>query len=277
MKILFKAILLLSIVWSASSGWAGVPQPAVVIYGIVRDAYGCPYGDHADVLAYQDDRDCARSGVTRLLPGAANYRLNVEIDSGGSLYAAYAVHVGDALNLRVNAGGSDLTPIAHDAITVPFAGSRTRLDLITGTDSDADGLPDEWEQQLIDQSGGLLITLLDVDPKADFDGDGMSNQEEFQAGTFAFLPTDVLAVQNMAFSEDGGRILLRFLTSPSRTYHLFAVTELDDASTWHPVAFAFDAQSDCVYQSVMGDGAYQTFYVERVPEECAMFFRLGVE
>lgn len=50
----------------------------------------------------------------------------------------------------------------------------------TVTDSDFDGLDDLWEQQIIDfDPGDAIVTLLDVDPFGDFDGDGASNMDEF--------------------------------------------------------------------------------------------------
>ena len=56
------------------------------------------------------------------------------------------------------------------------------------TDSDGDGLPDWWEQQIIDYSQSDTITgFEDVLPEDDFDGDHFSNLKEYQKGTD---PTD---------------------------------------------------------------------------------------
>ena len=51
-------------------------------------------------------------------------------------------------------------------------------------DSDLDGLPDAWEQQIVDADPGDSIQdVTDVLPGDDFDGDGLSNQEEFNNST----------------------------------------------------------------------------------------------
>ena len=53
-------------------------------------------------------------------------------------------------------------------------------------DLDADGLPDDWEQQLIDADpADAFENLSDINPGDDFDGDGTSNLDEFFAGSDA--------------------------------------------------------------------------------------------
>ncbi|MFC1839596.1 transglutaminase family protein [Thermodesulfobacteriota bacterium] len=55
-------------------------------------------------------------------------------------------------------------------------------------DIDDDGLPDSWEQQIIDHSESDEFTSIqDVEPDHDFDGDGYTNLEEYEAETD---PTD---------------------------------------------------------------------------------------
>jgi len=52
------------------------------------------------------------------------------------------------------------------------------------TDDDSDGLPDSWEQQIVDADPGDDInSIWDVLPGDDFDGDGQSNEDEYPAGT----------------------------------------------------------------------------------------------
>ena len=63
--------------------------------------------------------------------------------------------------------------------------SRTRSHGFTGTlDTDADGLLDSWEQQIIDANSGDAITGLEhVVPVEDYDLDSISNYAEFAQGT----------------------------------------------------------------------------------------------
>ena len=54
------------------------------------------------------------------------------------------------------------------------------LTLGTVTDTDGDGLADEWEQELIDADpNDALEILADVNPDDDLDGDGLTNLQEF--------------------------------------------------------------------------------------------------
>ena len=57
------------------------------------------------------------------------------------------------------------------------------------TDTDGDGLPDGWEQQIIDADPGDGIeTFADVLPGDDFDGDGVTNADEFANGISPINP-----------------------------------------------------------------------------------------
>jgi hypothetical protein len=52
------------------------------------------------------------------------------------------------------------------------------------SDEDGDGLPDSWEQQIVDADPDDPInSVWDVAPGDDFDGDGVSNQDEFLYGS----------------------------------------------------------------------------------------------
>ena len=65
------------------------------------------------------------------------------------------------------------------------------LDVIDSAtqDGDGDGLPDAWEQQIIDANSTDGITsIADVLPGDDFDGDGLSNQQELANGTVPVNP-----------------------------------------------------------------------------------------
>src|SRR4029434_45759 len=120
-----------------------------------------------------------------------NYRLEVPMDSGTApdLYQPTALRPFFQYRLKVVIGQTVYLPIEMGG---HFAQSgqpsqKTRIDLTLGVDSDGDGLPDAWEQALIAIYGG---TLDSVWPQDDADGDGISNLDEYLAGTYAFDPSD---------------------------------------------------------------------------------------
>ena len=56
-------------------------------------------------------------------------------------------------------------------------------------DIDLDGLHDDWEKQIVDANpGDTILYVEDVVPGDDFDGDGLTNQEEFENFT---VPVDI--------------------------------------------------------------------------------------
>lgn len=62
-------------------------------------------------------------------------------------------------------------------------------------DTDNDLMPDEWEQQIIDASGGALPNTAAVNPTADFDGDGHDNYSEYIAGMSPTNSASLFAIQ----------------------------------------------------------------------------------
>jgi len=61
----------------------------------------------------------------------------------------------------------------------------------SGLDPDADGLPDDWENNYAPGSAGLGVS-----PDADYDHDGLTDLQEFQTGTDPANPNDRLSLTN---------------------------------------------------------------------------------
>jgi hypothetical protein len=270
MKPLITAALLAGTMLAAQ---AGTPLPAQIVYGRVRDAYGFPYLDSGRIVVRKGAVECARFNFGAILSDGMNFRLALDMDSGGSPYAPYAVQTGDALTIAVEVGGISLPLIPTNRLIAGSAGSAVNLDLCTGTDADGDGLPDEWERLLCEQSGGRLGGIADVKPNDDFDGDGLSNRDEFRAGTLPFLATDVLQVSGFD-CVSASRIKLRFLTSLGQTYRLIATESLAGGS-WVPLRFSVRDGDPVSFRELVGDGSFQTLYIETSAN--TLFLRLAVQ
>ena len=93
----------------------------------------------------------------------------------------------------------------------PFPGVASVGALLTILpDDDGDGLPDEWEE-----ANGLDARDR-ADALLDRDGDGMSNLDEYTAGTDPGDPGSLLMVDKILFERGGVRI--EFLASSNRAY-----------------------------------------------------------
>jgi hypothetical protein len=85
-------------------------------------------------------------------------------------------------------------------------------------DSDADGLPDGWEQHY---TGSTTAMLTDEDA----DGDGMNNLQECLAGTDSADAGSALRL-NALIRESDGSILLRWASTTNRTYDVGKKSDL---------------------------------------------------
>ena len=265
-----KRLIMPVFVLAAFAAMAGTPQPSEIVYGRVRDAFGFPYTDSGRIILSKNGVECARYDFGGILSQGLNYRLTLDMDSGGTPYSPHAVRPGDVLTISVQVGGVVQPLIPTNRLVAGAPGSAVRLDLITGTDANGDGLPDEWEQQLVEQSGGRLQTIQDVKPNDDFDGDGLSNLQEFYAGTFPFLTTDLLKINDFV-RVSPSRIKLRFLTSQNVDYRVVA-TESLSGDSWYPLRFAVGEGDAIAFRDLVGNGDYQTIYIESSSD--MLFMRL---
>ena len=162
------------------------------------------------------------------------------MDSGTSgeanAYIPTALRPFFQFRLKVQIGQTPYLPIEmHGNFSkIGQPGMSTRIDLTLGVDSDGDGLPDAWEQALIDIYGG---TLASIRPQDDTDGDGISNLDEYLAGTYAFDPTDGFVLTLTGVTDVASS--MEFLAIRGRTY---SIQSSPDFKTWTPVSFRIPAE-----------------------------------
>ncbi len=222
LRLLLLLVLLGAAIIPAS---AYPPAPFHRIYGTVRDTRGTPLatGKGTLILSGAGNTEIVRSvSDTNIGPGL-NYALSVPMDSGSSalLYSVSALRPLLPFTIRVVIANVSYVPIEMSGATwnVGDPSATTRLDLTLGIDSDGDGLPDQWEDDLINSdTSGRLHSLADVNPHDDLDGDGQSNLHEYLAGTYALEQSDGLKLEFVALRD--GIAHLRFLAIPNRSYSI---------------------------------------------------------
>ncbi len=128
--------------------------------------------------------------------------------------------------------------ISADGGTVSFqswtpgwvAGDLNRSgDVFAGmVDSDSDGIPDWWMLQYFEHPTGLAGDHSRAED--DSDGDGMTNLEEYLAGTIPTDPTSVFRIQ-VSFVAATNGVVLSWPASASRNYRVQYKSDLRE-SVW---------------------------------------------
>lgn len=222
----------------AGSTLAYPPAPHHTLYGVVRNQFGDPINiSSGDVYLETPSGIQLRSSSASILEPGVNYLLEVPMDSGTAAdpapYMPTALKPFFQYKLKVQIGQVTYLPIemVGNFSQIGQPSLKTRIDLTLGVDSDGDGLPDAWEQALIDIYGG---TLGSIGPNDDTDGDGISNINEYIAGTYAFDPTDGFKLSIL--SANNGHSQLEFLGIRGRTY---TIQESPTMQQWRTVNFRF--------------------------------------
>ena len=126
-------------------------------------------------------------------------------------------------NVTTNDSGNYTVVITNAA--TPLILSHEAL-LTVLADSDGDKAPDTWETQF-----GFLPNDRD-DGATDFDGDGVSNADEFRSGTDPRSDTSYLRVEDFSLDGVAPASRISFPAISNRTYSVQFKDMLDSTSVW---------------------------------------------
>lgn len=261
----------------ATAVQAGLPLAPTVTYGLIRNEYGQPILSGADVAIIKNDGSgtvCAHQMIEGLFLPGVNYRLSLELESGAPLRRIQAALVGDPMRIAVTIGGVDQPLTPNPAFPAPSPGVARRIDYATGIDSDGDGIPDAWKALMVLMSDGFFTSIDDIKAHEDPDEDGLTNLQEFLAGTLPFLATDVFQIVDVERDPETRRFKLRFSTTDAlRTYHVLTSTG-DRPENWIPIPSTLTPDGELIYQTYPGNNRVRTVYVDgSLPQG---FFRIAV-
>jgi hypothetical protein len=215
--------------YSANAGWIdarGNTNNGAIIGEFVCSGY--LYG--ADIGWINLGSNAPVNGIQYQNNSAADYGVNH--DGQGNLRGfAYSPNVGwinfesngaPRVNLQTGKLGGFIYSANCGWISLSNAFAVVQTDTIpAGTDSNANGLPDAWER--------IYFGALGVNPLADPDGDGMSNQEEYLAGTNPTNSSSNLKITAFTSSPGGTNVSLTWNTVLSRYYLIQETTDLGSA------------------------------------------------
>ena len=253
------------------------PAPHHTFFGTVRDERGNPVNaDNAEVLFETPNGRFIRSMVTSGIVGQ-NYQLSIPMDAGATrdLYQPTAMRPMMPYRIQVRIGREVFLPIEIRSTdhSIGRAGRKTQLNLTLGEDLDGDGIPDAWEQSLINR--GLADDLASVNPEDDADGDGLSNLLEYMAGSYAFDEESAFELVIKDFKD--GVPVMGFMALPGRSYEVLGSSDFNE---WESVSFRMTSDEEGV---PLREGLYSEGVTEveiEVPaQESAVeyrFFKLHV-
>jgi hypothetical protein len=123
-------------------------------------------------------------------------------------------------------------------------------------DSDGDLIPDDWELQHFPQGA--------CDPERDEDRDGMTNLDEFIAGTDPADPLSVLDLSPVRTGQGGGDLALSWQSVPGRKYQILCCDSLLEA--WRCVGTEIEGTGSVlvIEDDISVADAGQRFYRVRV-------------
>jgi hypothetical protein len=119
------------------------------------------------------------------------------------------------------------------------AGENRTFNLTLVADTDGDGLPDAWE----------TAYPTAVNSAEDTELDGLTNLQEYQAGTDPENNQSHLRVESLALAGGANAVSLRFVAAANKTYTVEA-RDAVDSGTWTRVADAVAVASDRVIELI---------------------------
>ena len=163
-----------------------------------------------------------------------------------------------------------------DPAVVGAPGTVSQVDIVLIEDLDGDGIDDAlydelqaaWSVSAAAADGGTF------DPKADDDGDGMSNLHEALLGTDPFDGTDVLHITSVEADEDA--VALAVELPGGHVYALEESGDLTDAQAWKDAFFLVDESTQprtILVTSAAADRTTCTIYL--FPTSVPTFYRIN--
>lgn len=259
------AFLLLLAVTSPKA-LAGLPLPSITFYGLFLDAYGWPYPESHLVEVHSDGQRILTRNLSSASGKDYNFLVRIPYDSGGELddYTPGVIGFGSPVEVRL------IDPTGRRILSTNFvvqlpAGAVINFNTWSGSDSLGDGLPDELRRWIWAAEGsGLAFVPSRYRAADDSDGDGVSNLDEFRAGTDPANPEDVLAL-SIQPQPSSPAVQLSFFSVPGKTYRLQVGDLRETGIAWSDAPFSRAPGNTPDTINAPGTGHWLSVFVDASP------------
>ncbi|MBR1870502.1 MAG: hypothetical protein IJ802_01600 [Kiritimatiellae bacterium] len=195
---------------------AALALPPFIITGRVVD-YDCAGLESGEVRIRKGSLLLARGAVGAFGEDtAANYSVAVPM---ANINMANAAQEGESLSIEIDTGGA-IYADANLVIAAASPGRTVTLNLKAAVCTNTKGVADQYLRDIRYDLEDMGLAASDYDPDADYDGDGVTNYEEYLAGTDAFDRSDA-GVKILSWREvEGNPDLMEatFLPGRGRAY-----------------------------------------------------------
>lgn len=262
----------LALLFSGSAFADGVPLLALpyTFVGRVLDWQKGALGDDSGIIIRvrnAEGRVLAKCGTFTSSVSPYNYRVTVPV---ANTAAEGCLTVGESVVFELEDTAYRPSKIYRGKVppeksVIAKSGGVCRVDICLFNDKDGDGVPDEYVSAIAGEMYDHDIWAWD--PNADWDGDGVSNADEWRAGTSPFDPADVFALraaETVSAWALKDFFPISFFARGGRTYGVKATETLTDAGSWHYTAFRTEPKGS----------AAETFFVNaasKAGETCTVY------
>lgn len=162
-------------------------------------------------------------------------------------------------------------------LSLPASGSLVSYDLAFATDNNKNGVADEYEEEMENfylPDAGITDPY---DADADYDNDGMSNRDEYYAGTDPLNAKDKLAIINFTPNAANGKTAVEFIVSRG---HSYAIKESENLSeNFEETTFALTTEEGApAYKRLNTTDATATATIYLLPTDATQqFIRVAVD
>jgi hypothetical protein len=268
---------LLAVFLCQSAAWAYPPAPDCIVYGLVKDQYGNPLLNPADLVILQTTTGV--QVVANIQPNLAvgiNYAIQVPMDSGSipPPYVSNALTAGTEFQLLVAVNSATNVPIEmqNSNLTLNAPSQMLQQNLTLGQGLGASGVPLAWAEAFL-ASLGLNVPAGSINPYGVYTPDGRTLQQEYVLGNFPYQ-TNAFNVQIV--SQSAGSAVLAFTSAAGHTY---TASGSPDLKNWTPLSFTIPAVGSTPLTSYYSSSnqPVQIQTIQPGPTPQIQFFRLQLQ